>query len=100
MCVPRYAALLAGPEGEALIAEAEFVLAVGRATLSRGVRALVDRAPILWVARYGGPWREAPVHAEVVVQDIPFDWIRFACPSDGRSRLAVALARRRSRAGA
>jgi 2-succinyl-5-enolpyruvyl-6-hydroxy-3-cyclohexene-1-carboxylate synthase len=74
--VPRYAALLGTDEGRALIADAEFVLLVGRATLSRGVRALVGGGATLWVARHGSPWREAPVAAEVVVQDVPFDWIR------------------------
>jgi 2-succinyl-5-enolpyruvyl-6-hydroxy-3-cyclohexene-1-carboxylate synthase len=73
--VPRYAALLGTDEGRALIADAEFVLLVGRATLSRGVRALIDGAPTLWVARHGSPWREAPTRAEVVVQDVPLDWI-------------------------
>ena len=74
--VPRYAALLGTDEGRALIADAEFVLLIGRATLSRGVRALIDGGATLWVARHGSPWREAPIGAEVVVQDIPFDWIR------------------------
>jgi 2-succinyl-5-enolpyruvyl-6-hydroxy-3-cyclohexene-1-carboxylate synthase len=74
--VPRYAALLGTDEGRALIADSEFVLLVGRATLSRGVRSLIDGAATLWVARHGSPWREAPIGAEVVVQDVPFDWIR------------------------
>ncbi len=74
--VPRYAELLGTDEGQALAADTEFVLLVGRATLSRGVRSLVDGAATLWVARHGAPWREAPVRAEVVVQDVPFDWIR------------------------
>ncbi len=91
--VPGYAALLATDEGRALIEEAEFVLLIGRATLSRGVRALIDGAATLWVARHGSPWREAPVAAEVVVPDVPFDWIRAAGTSvEGRPWLARWLA--------
>ena len=74
--VPRYAALLGSDEGRELIADAEFVLLVGRATLSRGVRALLGGGATLWVARHGSPWREAPIRAEVVVHEVPFDWIR------------------------
>jgi len=87
--VPGYAALLATDEGRMLIDQTDFVLLVGRATLSRGVRALVDSAPTLWVARHGSPWREAPVGAELVVPDVPFDWIRAGgAPADGRAWLA------------
>jgi len=87
--VPAYAALLATQEGKALIDETEFVLLIGRATLSRGVRALIDGAATLWVARHGSPWREAPVRAELVVPDVPFDWIRAGGGSaEGRSWLA------------
>lgn len=74
--VPDYARFVATDAGRALVAEAEFVLLVGRATLARGVRALLDSAPRLWVARHGAPWREAPLRAEVVVPDVPFGWIR------------------------
>ncbi len=86
--VPRYAALLGTDEGRALIADAEFVLLIGRATLSRGVRSLIDGAATLWVARHGSPWREAPVGAKVVVQDVPFDWIRSeVSPAEDRAWL-------------
>jgi 2-succinyl-5-enolpyruvyl-6-hydroxy-3-cyclohexene-1-carboxylate synthase len=97
--VPGYAALLATDEGKALIEETDFVLLIGRATLSRGVRALVDGAATLWVARHGSPWREAPVGAEVVIPDVPFDWIRAegapveGVPVEGRAWLARWLAR-------
>jgi 2-succinyl-5-enolpyruvyl-6-hydroxy-3-cyclohexene-1-carboxylate synthase len=74
--VPGYAALLGSEAGRALIADAEFVLLIGRATLSRGVRALTQGGATLWVARHGSPWTEAPVRAEVVLPDVPFDWIR------------------------
>ncbi len=74
--IPDYARFVASDEGRALASEAEFVLLVGRATLSRGIRAIIDGAPKLWVARHGSPWREAPIHAEVVVPDVPFSWIR------------------------
>ena len=81
--VPGYAAFAASPEGRRLAAEAELVVLVGRATLSRGVRAIIDGAPRLWVARHGGPWREAPVHAERVLPDVPFGWIRAGGDSSG-----------------
>jgi 2-succinyl-5-enolpyruvyl-6-hydroxy-3-cyclohexene-1-carboxylate synthase len=91
--VPGYAALLATDEGRALIEETDFVLLIGRATLSRGVRALIDGATTLWVARHGSPWREAPVGAEVVVPDVPFDWIRAGgAPVEGRAWLSRWLA--------
>ena len=91
--VPGYAALLSTDEGKALVRETDFVLLIGRATLSRGVRALIDAAPTLWVARHGSPWREAPVAAEVVVPDVPFDWIRAeGAPVEARDWLARWLA--------
>ena len=91
--VPGYAAFLATDDGRALVRETDFVLLIGRATLSRGVRALIDAAPTLWVARHGAPWREAPVAAEVVVPDVPFDWIRAeGAPVEGRDWLARWLA--------
>ena len=76
--VPDYARFVATDLGRALAAEVEFVLLVGRATLTRGVRAIIEGAPRLWVARHGAPWREAPVHAELVVPDVPFGWVRTA----------------------
>jgi 2-succinyl-5-enolpyruvyl-6-hydroxy-3-cyclohexene-1-carboxylate synthase len=92
--VPGYAALLATDQGRELIGETDFVLLIGRATLSRGVRALIDGAATLWVARHGSPWSEAPVGAEVVIPDVPFDWIRAEGSSvEGRAWLEHWLAR-------
>lgn len=81
-CVPGYVELLETEAGRALAAEAEFVLVVGRPTLARSIRRLMDSAPRLWVARHGAQWREAPDHAEEVFADVPFSWLRDA-PDDG-----------------
>lgn len=81
--IPGYAALLGSDAGRALTADAEFVLLIGRATLSRGVRALIDGAATLWVARHGSPWTEAPTRAEVVIPDVPFDWFFSGGAAEG-----------------
>ncbi len=74
--VRGYAEALAGPRASTLTDDIEFVLVIGRPTLSRVVANLIVEAPRLWVARHGARWREAPVHAEVIARDVPFDWVR------------------------
>ncbi len=75
-CVPSYADALGGDRAHTLLGETEFVLVIGRPTLSREVAGLIADAPRLWVARYGARWRETPVNAEVVSRDVPFEWVR------------------------
>jgi 2-succinyl-5-enolpyruvyl-6-hydroxy-3-cyclohexene-1-carboxylate synthase len=75
-CISGYAEALESPRANALVDDIEFILVVGRPTLSRVVAGLVQEAPRLWVARHGGRWREAPAHAEVVARDVPFEWVR------------------------
>lgn len=74
-CVGGYGDVLELERGQALVAEVEFVLVVGRPTLSRAVSAVIARAPLLWVARHGARWSEAPTNAGLVTPDIPFSWL-------------------------
>lgn len=73
-CVPAYFDLLASDAGRQLAERVHLVVVVGRPTLSRGISALIARAPSLMVARHGARWREAPRHAERVVRDVPKSW--------------------------
>ncbi len=75
-CVTGYAEVLEGELAQELTGEVEFVLVVGRPTLSSRVARLIASSPRLWVARHGGRWKEAPIDAEVVLRDIPFEWVR------------------------
>jgi 2-succinyl-5-enolpyruvyl-6-hydroxy-3-cyclohexene-1-carboxylate synthase len=74
-CVTGYVEALDSPRATQLVDDIGFVLVVGRPTLSRSITGLIAEAPRLWVARYGARWREAPVHAEVVARDVPFEWV-------------------------
>src|SRR5690606_25802447 len=77
--VPRYQALLSSDEGAALAARAEVVVTVGRPTLSRQVRALVEGAPELW-AVLPGPLGRAPLNARRVIAAPDDGWWREVDP--------------------
>ncbi len=80
--ISGYADLLASELGQVHSKGVEFVLVIGRPTLNRAVRALLEGAPRLWVAGFGGRWREAPVHAEQVFMVVPDSWRVGAEPAD------------------
>jgi 2-succinyl-5-enolpyruvyl-6-hydroxy-3-cyclohexene-1-carboxylate synthase len=79
VAVPRYQALLSSDEGAALAARAEVVVTVGRPTLSRQVRALVEGAPELW-AVLPGPLGRAPLNARRVIPAPDDGWWREVDP--------------------
>jgi 2-succinyl-5-enolpyruvyl-6-hydroxy-3-cyclohexene-1-carboxylate synthase len=74
-CVPGYVDALATDAGRALAEAAEMVVVIGRPTLTRGVQALIAKAPRLYVAAHGARWREAPLHATQVLPRVPRAWL-------------------------
>lgn len=72
--LPHYVEMLASATGQDLAARVHHVVVIGRPTLSRPVRQLIDAAPALLVAGHGARWREAPRHAERVLPAVPEEW--------------------------
>jgi 2-succinyl-5-enolpyruvyl-6-hydroxy-3-cyclohexene-1-carboxylate synthase len=70
-----YVAMLGTHEGQELAAKVRQVIVIGRPTLSRPVKRLIDDAPMLFVAAHGARWREAPRHAERVLPVVPDEWL-------------------------
>jgi 2-succinyl-5-enolpyruvyl-6-hydroxy-3-cyclohexene-1-carboxylate synthase len=73
--VAGYVHALATPAGRALADSVELVVVIGRPTLARAVQALIAAAPALYVAAHGARWREAPLHATVVLPRVPRAWL-------------------------
>jgi len=70
-----YVEMLGTHEGQELAAKIRQVVVIGRPTLSRPVKRLIDDAPMLFVAAHGARWREAPRHAERVLPVVPDEWL-------------------------
>ena len=74
-CVAGYVHALGTPQGRELADAVEQVVVIGRPTLTRGVQELIAGAPALYVAAHGARWREAPLHADVVLPRVPRAWL-------------------------
>ncbi len=62
--VERYQELLTTPHGQELASQVECVVVIGRPTLTRPIRALIESAPRLVVHNYGPEFSGTPLHAE------------------------------------
>lgn len=72
----RYVDVLTTTAGSDLADRVHQVVVVGRPTLSRPVQRLIANAASLSIAGHGARWREVPAHADVVLRQVPDEWLQ------------------------